>query len=403
MPVVKNLIVPYHSAPSNSADGAATVQMVLDQIGAAPLPTQPAIDAQIQANNSEPGYWYSDPDGVKGALVNLKPAAFANTFVVFSHGTEVEASRKITFTLHHYQVATSTLVYSGGHWLAVKGVQSDVDPLASAAYSIEGFWIHNPWPDDPVTGAPSEDVWIDYATWTSTYFTSVVYGPPAGQWLNKFVSVCDPAPLAIGELKPVARRPRATGAELLLADEALEALRQEIHALGLGTDSRAAKILGSGRPARPLLWQRFDVQDSLTYAIAWHTAQGAEALFQIDARFGLLREAAFFRRAITYPRFSREHILRLIGGGSIEVVSPSDRDLTRRDRWKRYKVRLRRGTWCLQEALSWQPCWESRSPAYPFLILSVADRHYYISTLDGAIYDRLHPFGQPGRVPQGGA
>jgi len=403
MPVVKNLVVPYHPASASSADGAATVQMVLDQIGAAPLPDQAAIEAQIQPNNSEPAYWYSDPDGVKGALVNLKPAAFANTFVVFSHGTEVEASRKITFTLHNYQVATATLVYSGGHWIAVKGVQTDVDPLTNAAYSIDGFLIHNPWPDDPVAGAPSEDVWIDYATWTGTYFTSVVYGPPAGKWLNKFVSVCDPAPLAIGELKPVARRPRASGAELLLADEALEALRQEIDTLGLDSDVRAVRILAGGRPAKPVLVQRLDLQDSLTYAFTWYTPQGAEALIQIDARFGLLREASFFRRAVPYPRFSREHILRLIGGGSIEVVSPGDRDLMRRDRWKRYKVRLRRGTWCLQEALSWQPCWESRSPAYPFHILTVADRHYYISTLDGTIYDRLHPFGQPGRAPQGGA
>lgn len=396
MSAIKNLPVPYHAADAGTHDAPAAIQMILEEIGLAALPTQAAIAAEIQAHNTEPASWYSDPDGVQGALIHFKPAAFANTFVDFSYPTENQASRHITFTLHHYQVATATLVYSGGHWVVVKGVQTDVDPLQNAAYSIDGFWIHNPWPDDPLPGAASQNVWIDHATWVGTYFTPVVYG---ATWLNNFVSVCDPVVGALGALKPAKRPPRADGREMIPPEQALQLLRLEIDTLGLDADGELAG--GRGRAAQPVLVQRLDQADVLSYLIPWHAAEGVNALFHLDARYGLLREAAFLRRAIRWPVFSRLDLLRRIATGELEVIVAGGRWPD--DPGKRQKLRLRRGTWCLQDALVWAPCWESRNPAFPFYSLSVADRHYFISALDGRVYDRLHPFNPLGGVMRGGA
>lgn len=396
MSVIKNLAVPYHAADSGSNDAPAAIQMILEEIGLAAVPTQAAIAAVVQANNTEPASFYSDPNGVQGALVNLKPAAFANTFSDYSYPTENQASRHITYTLHHYQVATATLVYSGGHWVVVKGVQTDVDPLANAGYSIEGFWIHNPWPDDPLPGAASDNVWIDYATWVGTYHTSVVYG---ATWLNNFVSVCDPVVGALGALKPAKRRNRADGRELLTPDQALQMLRLEVESLELGAHGGLA--LAGGQPGQPVLVQRLDQEDVQTYAIPWQDGNGVRALFHLDARFGLLREAAALRRAARWPAFSRLDLLRLLATGSLEVNAAGGRRAPL-DAGKGCKVRLRRGLWCLQDALVWAPCWESRSAAFPFYVLSMANRNYFISTLDGRVYDRLHPFN-PSSVTRGGA
>ena len=48
----------HNAATDTWADGSATVQMILDRIGVAPLPTEATIYAEIQANNSEPAFWY---------------------------------------------------------------------------------------------------------------------------------------------------------------------------------------------------------------------------------------------------------------------------------------------------------------------------------------------------------
>jgi hypothetical protein len=376
--------------------------MILEQIGASPPPSQAAIEAEITAGNAEPADWYSDPEGVKVALNNLKPPppTFNNHFVIFSYPAEADGSRKITYTLHHYQVATATLVYSGGHWILVKGVQTDVDPLASATYSIDGFWIHNPWPDDPVAGAPSQDVWISYAQWVSTYFTSNVYGPVGGRWLNQYVSVCDPDEPRLGKLVPSRVELRAAGDHLLGPELALEALRAEIQARALPEHPQFARVFERGRPFDPLLVRRLDRPDEFSLLFPWGGEDGVEAAMQLDARFGVLNEAALFTRPAPFPYFERNEILRRLESGMLEVnASARAGEL----KLKRYQVRLWPGTWCLQQALVWQSCWESRSPAFPFYVLGVGPRVFFISTLDEAVYDGLHPFGGRGRMPRGGA
>lgn len=412
MPEIVNLPVSYHASSRTWMDGAAAVQMILDQIS----PLNPAwqyktdeeiqdeIDIKIQANNSEPQDWNSDPDGVAGALNNLKPPAFHGGFVVYSLGTEDQASRKITYTLHRYQVATATLVYQGGHWVVVKGVQTDVDPLTNPTYTIDGFWIHNPWPGpwgQAIPGVSVQNVWISYSEWIKTYQTANTFGASGSQWLNRYISVCDPDPLPAGELKHVQRKPHADGRELLSTGPAEHFLRVEVQGLNLLLDAEFRRAWKAGAPETLFLVQRLDEQDAFSYLIAWRVGEETAAVFNMDARFGLLREATAFVNPVRWPYLGREEIIKSLSQGSVEVLYTSSQ--LPRQRWRRKQLRLWAGSWHLHDALVWLPCWESRSPAFPFYVLFTADRPYYISTLDGTVYDRLHPFASANRFPHGGA
>lgn len=426
---VKNLALPYHQASATTLDGAAVVQMILESIGSVPPPSQSAIDSEISLHNIEDSLWFSDPAGVKGALMALKPSTFGNIFVTHSFATEAESSRKLTYTIHKYSVAPAALVYGGGHWLAVKGVSTDVDPLDNSTYTIHGFWLHNPWPGDPYPTSPSENVWVDYAAWQSTYASPVGFG---AQWAAKYVSVNDPEALLPGELLPPKRRSRHVGDRLVSPNKVAELVHTEAQELGLDADPHLKAILTDGTAAEPLLVQT--ANRSHYYLQPWLNGKDVTGTFRLDAQTGLLREAGHFERATRWPALTRDQLIDRLENDGLQVAVPawtspiSSRagrltipELTLSPRLARLgtfvprlnaprrlyhpgklkQVELHPRTWCLQEALFWIPCWESRSPAYPFYVVASGDRLYFVGTLDGVAYESLHPF-TPASVPGGG-
>jgi hypothetical protein len=60
-------------------------------------------------------------------------------------------------------------------------------------------------------------------------------------------------------------------------------------------------------------------------------------------------------------------------------------DLGKRDG----KLTVRDGAHCFYPAMVWKPCQESRSPYYPFYMVTVGNRQIYIG-YDGKIYTELH-------------
>ena len=76
-----NLDVQYHQQDTNYYCGAACAQMVLAQIGAGLLDQDDLYDDNHSHSLIETN-WYSGPDGVQWTLMNRKPAAFTNSFVL---------------------------------------------------------------------------------------------------------------------------------------------------------------------------------------------------------------------------------------------------------------------------------------------------------------------------------
>src|SRR5712691_575826 len=193
--------IPHHQQDTDYYCGAACAQMVLAQIGGGLLDQNGLYNHNH--NVIEPN-WYTAPDGLQWTLNNRKPPSSSNYFALYALANEDAISRKIVWTIQHYNVAPVALVYGSQHWLVVRGYEASAAPTGSGdtSYSITSFDVNNPWPPPPPHDASDgcgtggdrgvADEHIAYSAWQSTYMTGV----PAGYWRGQFVAVCDPDPPA---------------------------------------------------------------------------------------------------------------------------------------------------------------------------------------------------------------
>jgi hypothetical protein len=54
---------------------------------------------------------------------------------------------------------------------------------------------------------------------------------------------------------------------------------------------------------------------------------------------------------------------------------------------------IREGALCFYPTMVWRPCWESRSPYYPFYQITVGGNQIYVG-YDGTVYPVLHDLGK---------
>ena len=146
---IRNISTEYHQQDTDYYCGGAVAQMILDSIGAGLL-DQDVLYNSNHSHNTVPG-WSTDPDGLNYTLNYYKPdpPTFNNYFVVYAMDSELEGSKKIVYTLWHYGVPTGTLVLGCAHWIVVRGVSTNVEPIPTSTFSINGFWINNPSPPSP--------------------------------------------------------------------------------------------------------------------------------------------------------------------------------------------------------------------------------------------------------------
>ena len=160
------------------------------------------------------------PDGLTWTLNDRDPGT--HYFVDFALTSEDLISRKLCWTIEHYQVAPVALVFGSAHWIVIRGYEASAAPISSGdnSYSIIAFDVNNPWPPTPVPAPPPPhtagdvcgsggdrgvaDEHISYSTWQSDYMTGV----SGGYWGGKFVAVCDPEPppISAGVRRRVQRR-----------------------------------------------------------------------------------------------------------------------------------------------------------------------------------------------------
>ncbi|GAG26524.1 unnamed protein product, partial [marine sediment metagenome] len=153
----ENLTVPYHQQDTNYYCGAACAQMVLASanVGAGIL-DQDDLYADNHSHSTIESGWASGPDGLTWTMNDRRPPAFTNPFVLFALSNEDSTSRKIIWTIHHYQVAPISLVFGSAHWIVVRGYQASAAPANSGdtSYTISSFDVNNPWPPCPSWDAP---------------------------------------------------------------------------------------------------------------------------------------------------------------------------------------------------------------------------------------------------------
>jgi hypothetical protein len=391
-PAHEDLGVQYHQQDTDYYCGAACAQMVLSEIGGGIL-NQDGLYADNHSHSTAESGWYTAPDGLTWTLNHYRPASFGNVFVLFALTNEDLISRKLCWTIHHYDVAPVAMVFGSAHWIVVRGYHASAAPTSSGdnSYSITGFDVNNPWPPTPTPGPPPPhtatdvcgsggdrglaDEYISYATWQSDYMTGI----EGGYWGGKFVAVCDPEPPADtpGPSRPAGYK----GGERLLtpaaaARRATAGMKQH----GLAERKGWREALDGTRPGEPVLVQRLDRVDDFYYVVPMHRGEGrASVLARVDARFGVYQQSAILggRRSHPLPAMRKETLVNRIVGSAFELEDKLGRLLVRRE------------AYCLYPTLVWKPCRESLSPFWPFAMFTVGSHRLYVR-VDGEVFTALH-------------
>jgi len=403
MAVNENLTVPHHQQDTDIYCGPGSAQMVLNSIGAG-LINQDNLYTDAGNHTSEPfPTWYTAPDGLQWVMNDRRPAGFNGYFALFSLNTEDAISRKLVWTIHHYQVAPIALVLNGDHWIVVRGYEASAAPTSSAdtSYSIIAFEVNDPAPPVPSFYAPSvpppppppphsigdgcgtggnrgaANVHIAYATWQSTYMTGNKYG---SLWKGKNVAVCDPDPPAehLGQMPPAVKR--LQGETLLMPPEAVEYAIAGLRQYRLHQRKGWQEALKDTNPRNPVLVQRLDQIDSFYYIVPLESQEKIiTAAVAVDGRFG------DYQQTIAIPEggsslltaLDERKVLAMMVGHKFELEG------------SRKPIMIRKEAFCLYPTLVWRPCLESLSPFYPFHMITVGDYRFFVR-VDGQIFTKLH-------------
>lgn len=383
----------YHTQDTGYYCGAAAAMMILAEIG---VPysdlDQDDLYTSNHDHNAQSG-WYTDPIGLRYTLVDRRPAGFHNTFVVRKPTSEAEGTRDIVYTLHKYGVSPAVLVFGCMHWIVVPGVQTDVEPVGTTDYTVEGFWIHNPVyhaaapppPHDATDGCGSGGTlgnandFVTYAGWQSTYFTGCNYDHPAGD--SQYISVCDPD---VREIELPRRRERkflADGKRFLVPDQAIEFSEVGLKEYRLLEDKRVASAIEDAKPGKPQQVLRLDKPNTYYYLVPWENKEGVAALTQIDARFGIFHSLQLREKPTRKEFLHKDDILKRVMHNRFELPEQKGRLI------------LYPEVACLSPTLVWQPCQESFSPHLPFYQFTVGEHTIYVR-VDGEVFTKLTTTGR---------
>ena len=399
MATQEDLTVPYHQQDTSYYCGAACAQMVLASPGVdAGILDQDDLYADNHAHSTIESGWASAPDGLTWTMNDRRPASFNNSFVLFALDNEEAISRKICWTIHHYNVAPISLVYGAQHWIVVRGFDASDAPSSSGdtSYSITAFDVNNPWPPCPSLYNPADapppphsngdgcggggdrgvdNEHITYATWQADYMTGVTFG----HWNGKFVAVCDPEPPANKFGRPRKYTRRLKGDKLIKPRDAIKYTEKAFESYGLLKRKEWGNILKKASPGEPLLVQRLDHNDSFYYIVPMQSSSGASAaaFACIDARFGDYRQAAMISaKSPAAMLIDRKGMAEWIF--KQKIVLPESQG----------RIQLRPEGICLHPTLVWKPCRESLSPFWPFFMYTYGAHRIYVR-IDRKVFTRL--------------
>ncbi|HXK03040.1 MAG TPA: hypothetical protein VMS37_11610 [Verrucomicrobiae bacterium] len=359
--------------------------------------------------------WATNPDGLVWTLNHYDPQT---TGPILPHyyvdtplhyypnvNSEDAISRKIAWTIQHYEVAPCVLVMGAQHWIVVRGMEVSKAPTGGddTTYSITSFRVNDPWP--PV---PSSNYWpnptqppppphsasdgcgsggirgvadevILYQQWQSTYLTGAKYHPQ-GHWQGLYVAVCDPTPPATRPGLAVRPIRRFDGVRLISPEQVLELAAEVMKTEALPRTGVWERSLRDVNAASPILVNRLDRFDDYYYIVPLNSANlEARAALLFDARFGHLQQATSFpspdRTIANAP--NPESVMRRIAGKTY-LFEKYEAPLPAREE----AIHVL-GLWF------WKPCLESLSPLWPFRLAYVGGRPLFFR-IDGQVFTSLH-------------
>jgi hypothetical protein len=210
--------------------GPASALMTLNSatVNKTPLPTQLALYNAAQAiQNALPAAqqtsYATSPDGMQGILAQQDPT---RTYVAYSVASYDQAVRTLAYNIDHYQVPGAALINRGAHWVDVFGVNTSVQPGLANGFTVNGFYVRDPWTGFAGAGqglgkyryiANTPNGW-------QRYFTPQGYGNwKFGKYLNNYAFVTDPDPdTEVSSAEPIITGSAVASAAVAGADAAAD-------------------------------------------------------------------------------------------------------------------------------------------------------------------------------------
>jgi hypothetical protein len=189
----------YHAQENAVWCGAATAQMVLDATNLGNIiKSQSSLYTTIQANNgpvstagTANGNYYTTPDGLRATL-QLSDTNAGHSYIAYNLASYDQSIKILAYDIDHYGITAGALINKGAHWINVYGVATNVKPVTTGAFTINGFYIKDPWTGySPGNGLGKTAYIRNDADGWKKYFTPTNYG---GKYQGKYAFVADPDP-----------------------------------------------------------------------------------------------------------------------------------------------------------------------------------------------------------------
>lgn len=200
------LTVPDYPEEATNWCGAATAQMIMQGYpsGSCTL-LQEDIWLEIQSDKAET-MWDVDPEGLRMAMKLLCPPT--GTWSIHSDTDPQALMFTMARLMTRYRYPSAALLDTESHndylphqehWIAVRGIVTDVDPTAPGVTSVNLNFV---WFNDPAVpmGTPAVERFVSGSTWYSEFQPVTKAG---SSYLGKYVVVTEPP-----EIKGLAKAPR---------------------------------------------------------------------------------------------------------------------------------------------------------------------------------------------------
>ncbi len=245
------LTVPDYPEEATNWCGAAAAQMIMQGYPAGSCTLlQEDIWLSIQSYKTET-MWDTDPEGVRKAMKNLCPPS--GTWSIHSDADPQALMFATARLMTRYRYPTAVLLDTESHndyaphqehWIAVRGIITDVDPTAPGVTSVNLNFV---WFNDPAVpmGSPAVERFVSGTTWYSE-FQSV--NKAGSVYAGKYVVVTEPP-----EIKGLAKAPREVlRGTVITPKDALSFAAKWIEKYKLD-EIKTYSILKQAKPLEPML------------------------------------------------------------------------------------------------------------------------------------------------------
>ena len=292
------LTVPDHPEEALNWCGPATGQMLMEGYPSGSCTVlQEDVWIAIQGNKVET-MWDTDPKGLEGAMNSL--CTPTGSWYVYSRTSPQKLMFWVAYwmTGNSYPVAVlkDTLSHNSytshtEHWIAVRGVITDVDPTSPGTTSVNLQYV---WFNDPAVdlGDSSIERFVSGSTWYSEFLPVSKTG---SSFQGKYVAVIEPPTVSGVALAP----PEILVGRIIPPDKALASAVRWIKWKKI-YELKEYRVLKKARPLKPLLVNK---AHGGYYIIPYSTDSiNASAAVLVNAYTGGFQEVGVFKPVRYLPK-----------------------------------------------------------------------------------------------------